>query len=384
MSDGHSAGAMAFAQALAGVTVVSVEQAVAAPYCTQNLQEAGARVIKVERPEGDFARGDDRAAAGQSAYFVWLNRGKDSVCLDLREAADAAVLDTLIGSADVFVQNLAPGALGRLGFASADLRARYPRLITVDISGYGDAPEVAHLKAYDLLVQCESGLADITGSPDAPGRVGVSVCDIACGMTAFSAVLQALLSRARTGTGCGIAVSLFDAIADWMAVPLMQLSGGLESRRVGLNHPTIAPYGAYATGDGRRVVFSIQNPREWERFCAVVLEDAALAADPRFIDNAARITNRAQLDAHIGAVFGRLDQAQLQARLQAADLAFGAVNSLRQLRGHPALRVESQPVGDAHGDLVAGPVRIDGVSPPRSAPVPALGAGTTRIRTGGA
>lgn len=372
--------AEAFAGALDGIVVVSVEQAVAAPYCTQKLAEAGARIIKIERPEGDFARGYDRAAAGQSAYFVWLNRGKESVCLDLRDTADAALLAALIADADIFVQNLAPGALDRLGFATANLRERHPRLITVDISGYGDAPEVAHLKAYDLLVQCESGLAHITGGPEAPGRVGVSVCDIACGMTAFAAVLQALLTRSRTGRGCGIAVSLFDAIADWMAVPLMQLAGGLESRRVGLNHPTIAPYGAYPAKDGRLVVFSIQNPREWTRFCDIVLGDVDVATDPRFIDNAARLQHRAVLDALIHGVFASLDHAAVCERLRAADLAFGSVNTLQDLRSHPALRVESQPVGTSRVDLVCQPVRIDGQSLPRARPVPEIGADSGPVR----
>lgn len=376
-----SGGAAAFARALEGIVVVSVEQAVAAPYCSQKLEEAGARVIKVERPEGDFARGYDRAAGGESAYFVWLNRGKESICLDLKTPADAQELGQLIASADVFIQNLAPGALNRLGFASEQLRERHPALITVDISGYGDAPEVSHLKAYDLLVQCESGLASITGSPEAPGRVGVSVCDIACGMTAFSAVLQALLTRARTGQGSGIAISLFDAIADWMAVPLMQLEGGLETRRAGLNHPTIAPYGAYPAGDGKLVVFSIQNPREWQRLCADVLNDASLATDPRFADNAARVAHRAELDAILVQSFSGLDQAGLAGRLKAADLAFGVVNSLQDLRHHPALRTEQQPVAGGAVTLVASPVRINGQSAPRARPVPAIGAHTAGIRS---
>ncbi len=374
-------GAEAFAKALDGIVVVSVEQAVAAPYCTQKLAEAGARIIKVERPEGDFARGYDRAAAGQSAYFVWLNRGKESICLDLRQPEDAEVLAKLIAEADVFVQNLAPGALERLGFSSLVLRRKHPRLITVDISGYGDAPEVVHLKAYDLLVQCESGLAHITGGPETPGRVGVSVCDISCGMTAFSAVLQALITRSRTEVGCGIAVSLFDAIADWMAVPLMQLAGGLESKRVGLNHPTISPYGVYAASDGRQVVFSIQNPREWNRFCETVMENAAMATDHRFVDNAARLTHRAALDALINQVFSHLDHGQLCERMRAADLAFGSVNTLHQLRSHPALRVESQPVGPSTVELVSNPVRVNGKNLPRSLEVPTVGMHSANIRS---
>ena len=372
--------AQEFTSALDGVLVVSVEQAVAAPLCTSRLAEAGARVIKIERPEGDFARGYDRAAAGLSAYFVWLNRGKESVCLDLKVAADARLLADMITKADIFVQNLAPGALARLGFGSAVLRARHPRLITVDITGYGDAPEVAHLKAYDLLVQSESGLASITGSPDSPGRVGVSVCDIACGMNAYAAVLQALLTRQQTGRGRGIEVSLFDAIADWMAVPLMQLDGGLESKRVGMNHPTIAPYGAYQSADGKQVVFSIQNQREWQRFCSSVLQRPELTIDPRFADNTARLQHRKQLDSIISGVFVALSRSAICERLQAGDIAYGSLNSLKELGTHPALRRYAQPVGSSEVQLVSPPVRIDGESTHRSATVPDLNANGDAIR----
>ncbi|MEZ5597336.1 MAG: CaiB/BaiF CoA-transferase family protein [Pseudomonadales bacterium] len=375
-----SSAADAFANALDGVLVVSVEQAVAAPYCTSRLREAGARVIKVERPEGDFARGYDTAAAGESAYFVWLNRGKESVCLDLRQAADAAMLERLIARADVFVQNLAPGAMARLGFDSARLRRTYPRLITLDVSGYGNAEAVAHLKAYDLLVQCESGLASITGSPDAPGRVGVSVCDIACGMYAFAGVLQALQARARTGEGMALAVSLFDAVADWMCVPLLQQEAGMRVERVGLNHPTISPYGGYAAADGRQVVFSIQNPREWQRFCTVVLERPDMTADPRFVDNAARLANRAVLDIIISGVFGALSHEAVVARLQAADIAYGSVNELATLAGHPALVRERQMLQAGEVDMVAAPVRVDGHVVPRSRAVPGAGEQSGALR----
>jgi len=372
--------AQAFTRALDGILVVSVEQAVAAPLCTSRLVEAGARVIKIERPEGDFARGYDRAAAGSSAYFVWLNRGKESVCLDLKVADDARLLAQMIAKADVFVQNLAPGALARLGFDSEALRVRHPRLITVDITGYGDAPSVAHLKAYDLLVQSESALASITGSPDAPGRVGVSVCDIACGMNAFAAVLQAVLTRQQTGRGLGIAVSLFDAIADWMAVPLLQLDGGLESKRVGMNHPTIAPYGAYQTGDGKQVVFSIQNGREWQRFCACVLQRPDLTTDPRFVDNTARLQHRKQLDSIISGVFVALSRGAVCERLREGDIAFGSLNSLAELGAHPALRRHAQAVGDHEVQMVSPPVRIDGESTHRLATVPFLNANGDAIR----
>jgi len=259
---------------LKGLLVVAMDQAVAAPYCASRLADAGARVIKIERPEGDFARGYDKVANGQSSYFVWLNRGKESICLDIKTPEDKALLERLIGRADVFIQNLAPGAMKRAGFGSAELRARHPRLITVDISGYGEEGEYASMKAYDLLVQAESGLAYITGRAEGPGRVGVSACDIACGMHAYAAVLEALLSRAITGQGKGIAVSLFDGMADWMTVPLLQYEGtGKNPPRIGLAHPSICPYGAFQTKDGQDVLIAIQNEREWASFCTHFLDE---------------------------------------------------------------------------------------------------------------
>ena len=247
---------------LEGLLVVAMEQAVAAPTCSVKLADAGARVIKIERAEGDFARGYDKAAAGQSSYFVWLNRGKESLTLDIKQAEDKALLARLLAKADVFIQNLAPGAMARAGFGSADLREKHPRLITVDISGYGEEGDYAAMKAYDLLVQAESGLAAITGHPAGPGRVGVSVADIACGMNAHAAVLEALIARGITGRGTGIAVSLFDGIADWMNVPLLYFEGtGRAPERVGLAHPSICPYGAFATADGALVLISILNER---------------------------------------------------------------------------------------------------------------------------
>ena len=377
-ADGESVGS--FVGTLSGITVVSLEQAVAAPLCTSRLADAGARVIKIERPEGDFARGYDTAAAGESAYFVWLNRGKESVCLDLRTKQDAALLERLISVADVFVQNLAPGAAARLGFASERLRTHYPTLITLDVSGYGDAPEVADLKAYDLLVQCEAGLASITGSPEQPGRVGVSVCDIACGMYAHSAVLQALLARAKSGQGGGLAVSLFDAIADWMTVPLVQFEGGLESKRVGLNHPTIAPYGAYACADGELLVFSIQNEREWQRLCSEVLGQPGLAKDSRFDSNTHRIANRAALDECLKGVVSTLSRPALAARFSQADLAFGAVNDLAGLQAHPALRRQPQVLERGSVAITAPPVRVAGQPHGTFAAVPTAGQHTAAIR----
>ena len=345
---------------LQGLLVVSVEQAVAAPYCACKLADAGARVIKVERPEGDFARNYDRAARGESAYFVWLNRGKESIALDLKDSDDLALLRRMISAADVFIQNLAPGAAARLGIGSEVLRAADPRLITLDISGYGEERPYRDMKAYDLLIQAETGLAAITGHPAGPGRVGVSVCDIAAGMYGYMAVLEALLERAQSGGGKAIQVSLFDALADWMTVPLLhQVYGGRAPGRVGLNHPSIAPYGAYAAADGE-VVVSIQNEREWLRFCSQVLQRPHLAVDPRFADPSARVANRAALDAEIAAVWERLKRAEVVARLESAQIAYGRVNSLADLAAHSQLR--RAPVDTPAGELelVAPPARLVG------------------------
>ena len=251
-----------------GLLVVSVEQAVAAPFATSRLADAGARVIKVERAEGDFARLYDHVVDGECAWFVWLNRGKESVVLDIKDAADNALLQRIIARADVFVQNLAPGAAARAGFDSSELRQRHPRLITCDISGYGESGPYARMKAYDFLIQCESGIASVTGSPESASRVGVSVCDIGAGLNAYGAILEALHGRHRTGRGSGIRVSLFDGMADWMTVPLLHLEhGGKAPARTGLSHAMIAPYGAYPVGDGGQMVIAIQNEREWARFC---------------------------------------------------------------------------------------------------------------------
>ncbi len=324
-------------RALDGILAVSVEQAVAAPYCTSRLADAGARVIKIERPEGDFARNYDHVAHGESAYFVWLNRGKESIALDLKKEAN--LLHRMIAKADIFVQNLAPGAAERAGFGSKTLRERYPRLITCDISGYGDTGPYRDMKAYDLLIQCETGLASITGVPESPGRVGVSVADIACGMYAHAAILEALLERERTGKGQGLAVSLFDAIADWMTVPLLHHDYvGKAPRRTGLNHPSIAPYGAYACGDGREIVIAIQNEREWAAFCASVLRQTDLATHELFNSNTARVANRAALDEIINAVFGGMIRDEAIVRLRQAGIAFGSLNSVADFSSHPQLR----------------------------------------------
>ncbi|WP_448192301.1 CaiB/BaiF CoA transferase family protein [Azospirillum sp. sgz301742] len=365
---------------LDGILVISLEQAVAAPFCTSRLADAGARVIKIERPEGDFARHYDHVAHGESAYFVWLNRGKESVVLDIKDTDEAALLHRMVARADVLVQNLAPGAAERAGFGSEALRRQHSRLITCDISGYGEDGPYRDMKAYDLLIQCEAGLASVTGAPERPGRVGVSVADIACGMYAHAGILQALYERERTGQGSGIAVSLFDAIADWMTVPLLhQDYGGKAPERVGLNHPSIAPYGAFALGDGHTMVISIQNEREWVRLCAEVLEQPDLATDPRYASNNARVANRPALDAAVAAVFATLDRDEAQARLRRAGIAFGALNSVADLSAHRQLRriTTDTPTGPVVG--VAPPVCRRGKEfQPR--PIPAIGQHTDDLR----
>jgi itaconate CoA-transferase len=364
--------------ALEGILVVTVEQAVAAPYCTSRLGDAGARIIKVERPEGDFARGYDHVAHGESAYFVWLNRGKESIALDLKR--EAALLHRMIAKADVFVQNLAPGAAERAGFGSAELRGKHPRLVTCDISGYGEDGPYRDMKAYDLLVQSETGLSSITGAPESPGRVGVSVADIACGMYAHSAILQALFRRERTGKGSGLAVSLFDSIADWMTVPLLHHDyGGKAPERVGLNHPTIAPYGVYKAGDGSEVVIAIQNEREWVTFCAEVLGLASMAEEARFNNNSVRVANRPALDDAINTIFGRMTRSDLIRRLRDARIAFGSVNSVGDFSCHPQLRRIETPAPTGPVSGVAAPVRWAGETfIPRG--VPALNAHGAALR----
>ena len=365
---------------LDGLLVVSLEQAVAAPFCSSRLADAGARVIKVERAEGDFARGYDRFVKGESAYFVWLNRGKESLVANIKDDGDRALLHRIVDTADVFIQNLAPGAASRAGLGSAEMRARNPRLITVDISGYGEEGSYAEMKAYDLLVQAESGLCSVTGSADAPGRVGVSVCDIACGMYSYMAVLEAVIARQRTGVGCAIDNSLFAAISDWMTVPLAHYEfDGDGPHRIGLNHPSIHPYGAYDAKDGTPILIAIQNEREFARLCADVLGQPDLPADPRFASNVARLDHRAEFDTIIAAVFGALDSGELIARLRAAAIAFGEVNDVAGLARHPALRRAPVAIPGGMTDIVAPPARFDRQSRDLG-PVPALGAHTEAIR----
>ena len=365
---------------LDGVLVLALEQAVAAPYCSSRLADSGARVIKVERPEGDFARGYDAAVHGSSSYFVWLNRGKQSLAADIKHPDDNALLHRILSRADVFVQNLAPGAAERAGFGSAALRERYPRLITLDISGYGAGHSYADMKAYDLLVQAETGLAGITGHPAGPGRVGVSVSDIACGMSAYAAVLEALIGRSVTGSGRALAVSLFDATADWMNVPLLYAEGtGQTPARLGLAHPSICPYGAFGTADGNLVLVSIQNEREWAAFCAGILEDPGIATRPGFDSNNARVANRVAVDALVAKALAKLDRTEAAARLRGSRTAFGFVNSLADLGAHPALRRTDVGVAGATASVVAPPAIHDGETP-KLGPVPAIGEHSERIR----
>jgi crotonobetainyl-CoA:carnitine CoA-transferase CaiB-like acyl-CoA transferase len=365
---------------LEGVLVVSVEQAVAAPYLSGKLAEAGARVIKVERPEGDFARQYDHLVHGESAYFVWLNRGKESVCLDLKQEDDRQVLMNMVSQADIFIQNLAPGAVERLGFGAQALRSRFPRLITCSISGYGDEGPLRDLKAYDLLVQAESGLSAITGNEHGSARVGVSVCDIAAGMTATQAVMQALYARSVTGEGRHIAVSLYHALSDWMNVPYLQfVYGGKVPARSGLNHPTIAPYGAYACADGKSVLFSIQNEREWAMLCADALGRPDLATDPRFASNSERVRNREALDAEIMPIFASIGRDDMAERLRAAKIAYGRVSTLEDVASHPQNRFVSVDTPTGPVRMLAPGALVDG-GVPAFGPVPALGKDTARLR----
>jgi len=365
---------------LDGITVVSLEQAVAAPYASSRMADAGARVIKIERPEGDFARNYDSLVAGQSAYFVWLNRGKESVCLDIKAPADRLLLERLIASADVFIQNLKPGALDRLGLFQAALRARNPRLIACEITGFGHGGAFSHLKAYDLIVQAEAGLCAITGTAEGPARVGVSVCDIAAGMSAHAAILQALFHRERTGEGASIQVSLFDAVADWMNVPFLQLAqGGRDTQRAGVNHPSLAPYGAYHCSDARQVIFSVQNDREWVAFCRDFLRLPELTRDTRFADNMARLAHRPELDAIVAARFAGVTAEEAMEQLEAAGIAYGRLNTVADLVDHPHVRTVSVATPAGAVDVIAPPAIVNGESPCVGA-VPGLGQHSDAVR----
>ncbi len=346
---------------LEGILVVALEQAVAAPYCTSRLADAGARVIKIERAEGDFARGYDHQVMGQSAYFVWLNRGKESLVLDIKKTDDALLLERILAKADVFIQNLAPGAAERAGFGSEDLRSRYPRLITVDISGYGEDGEYSDMKAYDFLVQGESGLISVTGSPEVMGRVGASVCDIAAGMYSKIAVLEALIKRGRTGEGSTIKTSMFGGMVEWLSPWLLhQAYGELSEQRIGLHHPAIAPYGAYKCANEELILIAVQNQREWGRLCDQVLQKPDLASNEKVIDNVARLANRKFLDREIEDILSSLTRDEVRRRLIDAKIAFGAVNTIEDVVNHPALNKIQVDTPQGRIDVMAPPSTVKG------------------------
>jgi itaconate CoA-transferase len=369
---------------LEGITVVSLEQAVAAPFATRQLADLGARVIKVERPEvGDFARGYDRTVKGLASHFVWLNRTKESLTLDLKQDGAKEVLDRLIERADVFVQNLAPGATGRLGFGAQILRKRHPSLIVCDISGYGSSGPYRDKKAYDLLVQCEAGLVSITGTPETPSKVGVSIADIACGMYAYSGILAALLRRGRTGEGAVLEVSLFEALAEWMGFPAYYaMYGGKEPPRTGVSHAAIAPYGPFECGDGKVIFLGIQNEREWERFCELVLEQPALAEYERFASNSERVENRDDLHQEIETILQKFSSSEAIERLEEAKIANARMRTVRGLLEHPQLEARDRwrEVGSPVGPLRAllPPATIDSIEP-LMAPIPSVSEHTEKI-----
>jgi crotonobetainyl-CoA:carnitine CoA-transferase CaiB-like acyl-CoA transferase len=366
------------------VTVVTLEHAVAAPFATRQLADLGARVIKIERPgTGDFARGYDRTVRGMSSYFVWLNRSKESIALDVKSAVGREALGRLVDRADVVVQNLAPGAANRLGIGAGELRARRPELIHCSISGYGSGGPYGSKKAYDLLVQCESGLVSITGSDDGPAKVGISVADIATGMYAYSGILSALLRRERTGEGASIELSMLEALGEWMSCPMYYtMYGGSPPPRTGVAHASIAPYGSYDCADGKQVFLGIQNEREWATFCDRVLELPDVAEDPRFVDNSLRVEHTEALDELIAARLGRHDQQTVVSQLEAAGIASARLRDMTQFVEHEQLAARDRwrEIGSPVGTLRAllPPVTIDGLEPPMS-PVPAIGEHTESI-----
>jgi itaconate CoA-transferase len=363
---------------LEGITVVALEQVIAGPLATRQLAELGARVIKIERPKvGDASRTYDRTVKGLSSHFVWTNRSKESLALDVKHPAAKAVLERLLEKADVFLQNLAPGAAERLGLGATELRQRRPEMIWCGISGYGPTGPYADKKAYDLLVQCEAGLLSVTGTPEAPSKAGIPVADIAAGMYAFSAVLAALVRRLRTGEGATLDITMFEALGEWMGFPaLFTAYGGSPPPRSGAFHATIVPYGPFRAGDGGTVFLSIQNEREFARFCEVVLQNKVLAQDPRFSSGPARQQNRAALHAEIENMFSNLDSKALVARLETAGIANAKLNDMEEFWRHPQLQARGRwakvasPAGAL--DLLKPPFNIDGMTP-RLDPVPALG-----------
>jgi itaconate CoA-transferase len=367
---------------LSGVLVVGIEQAVAAPLATRHLADLGATVLKIERPGGDFARGYDRTVHGQSSHFVWLNRGKQSVELDLKTADGAATLDRLLARADVVVQNLAPAAAARLGVDAATLVGRFPGVVACDISGYGRGGPYSDRKAYDLLIQCEAGLVSVTGTPDEPVKAGISVADIAAGMYAYSGVLAALHQRRRTGRGQVIEVSMLEALGEWMGYPYFFAEyGGVPPARAGASHSTIAPYGPVPVGSGETVNLGLQNEREWERFCAVVLRRPELVDDPRFAGNASRVAHRAELDGEIAAAFAALDLAEVTRRLETAGIAYAQQRDMAEFAAHPQLAARDRwrEVATEGGPVRAllPPVTAGWASP--MGPVPGIGEHTAQV-----
>ncbi len=370
---------------LEGITIVSLEQAVAAPFATRQLADLGARVIKIERPDGgDFARGYDATVRGLSSHFVWLNRSKESLTLDLKRPEAVEVLNRLLAKADIFVQNLAPGATERLGFATADLRKKYRRLIICDLSGYGSSGPYRDKKAYDMLIQAETGLISITGTPEAPAKVGISVADIACGMYAYSGILTALLVRAKTGEGVALETSLLDSLGEWMSYAAYYTFGGSAPPRSGASHATIAPYGPVMSADNKIVYLGLQNEREWKKFCDVVLQRPDLFADPRFDSNARRVQNRSQLDSAMREVFQTMTAAQIVERLEAAQIANARLNTVQEFVEHPQLKARQRwsTVGSSVGPLPAllPPVSMEGVEPVMNE-IPSLGQQSTAIHS---
>jgi itaconate CoA-transferase len=369
---------------LDGFTVVTLEHAIAAPFCTRQLADQGARVIKVERPGvGDFARAYDARARGLASHFVWTNRSKESLTLDVKHAEAGAILDKLLDNADVLVQNLAPGAAARLGLSYAALKERFPRLIVCDISGYGADGPYRDKKAYDLLIQSEAGFLSITGTPDAPAKAGCSISDIAAGMYAYSNILAALIARGRTGAGCHIDVSMLESMVEWMGYPLYYaMDGAAPPQRAGAAHATIYPYGPFPAGDGKTVMLGLQNEREWNVFCAKVLRQPQMAFDPRFSSNSARTAARAELRAIIVAEFAGLTAEQVIARLDDAQIANAHMNDMHDLWAHPQLAARARWVDI---DTPAGPMPAllppggPDTWTPRMDPVPALGAHTDAI-----
>ena len=368
------------AAALSDLFVVSIEQAVAAPYATSRLAEAGARVIKIEKPPaGDFARRYDAAAHGESTYFVWLNQGKESAVLDFKQPADMQLLRALVRRADVFIHNLAPGAIERAGLRLEEVRQENPRLITCAISGYGENNDYADMRAYDNLVQGEVGVFAVTGNASGPAKVGMSICDISAGVHAYMGILEALLERHRTGRGRHVSVSLFESVADWMSVPILfQQYTGQVAERTGLNHASIAPYGAYAAGDGQPIMISVQNDDEWVRFCTTVLQSPEIARHPLFSTNPDRVRHREALNEFIRKALAPISKDTFIGRLRQAQVAYGLIRSVQEVLHHPALSITEV-------DTPTGPVQLPRRAIPRTSlterkAVPALGAHTEAIR----